>query len=354
MSDEVLYFDFHGILLRVVSNDKKSASFIESDFSYFRVHPSQEKGKPQVNVSVFLREPPYERIPEGTPAIYHTKDAVVYKNGDTRYFDSFGKALVIYNHSNDSAEIYSTDRDLLYEKSFLMIMSRMGELLDRKRLHRIHAMGVVYGKKAVLCLLPMGGGKTTLTLSLLENKAFSLLSEEVPLVSSKGLLYPFPIRMGVAEGTPLEIPGEFLKPFKRTHYQSKTLIDVQYFKDQISGVAEPGFVFVGKRIHSRQPRIIKTSSIKAFLALFRLCVLGIGVPQLLEYLLRFDLFDIVRQIPILFSRLRASLTLIQQSETYELHLGYDRAANAALIADFISKKIKNTDSALSRRDEETL
>ncbi|HSE83631.1 MAG TPA: hypothetical protein VLB01_03695, partial [Thermodesulfobacteriota bacterium] len=339
MSDETVNLDFYGILIRVVSNDREVLSFIESDFSYFCVRSFEKDRAPQITASVFFSEPSFERIPEGTLAAYHTKDAAVYKNGDVQYYDSFGKALVIYDFSHGSAEIYSLDRDLLYEKSYLLIMSRVGELLDRKGFHRIHAMGVVYKGKAVLCLLPMGGGKTTLTLSLLENKDFSLLSEEVPLVSSKGFLYPFPVRMGVTEGTSLSIPEEFLKPFKRTHYHPKVLIDTRYFKDQIAGFAEPGFIFVGKRVHSAKPEIIKISSFKAFAALFRLCVMGIGLPQILEYLLRFDFFDIVRQSPSFLSRLRASLSLLRRSEAYELHLGYDRAANAELVADFISKRI---------------
>jgi hypothetical protein len=336
--DNTLYFDFRGVILKVLSNDKETNCFIESDFSFFLAHPDETKKEPNITISVFLSEPPYMKIPERTPAAYHTKDAVVYKNGSTLYFDSFGKALVIYDHHTRSAKIYSLDRNLLYEKCYLMIMSRAGDLLDKKGIHRIHAMGIVYKGKAILCLLPMGGGKTTLTLSLLENKAFSLLSEEVPLVSAKGLLYSFPVRMGVIQGTPLSIPKEFLKDFKRTHYQPKILIDVQYFKNQIADVAEPGYLFIGKRIHSKDPQIIKISSVKAFPSLFRLCVMGMGLPQLLEYILRFDLWDMTRQFSIFLSRLRASFALIRQSKTYELLLGYDRSANAAFLSDFIFKK----------------
>jgi len=342
MSYETLYFDFHGILLKVVSNDEKLSSFVESDFSYFRVRASEEEKTPEINVSVFLEAPPYHKVPEGALAAYHTKDSVVYKHGDMLYFDSFGKALVIHNYPRNLVEVYSKSRDILYEKCYLIIMSRVGELLDRNKLHRIHAMGVVYEGKAVLCLLPMGGGKTTLTLSLLKNKKFSLLSEEVPLVSSNGILYPFPIRMGVTEGTPLYIPEKYLKPFRRTHYEPKTLIDVVYFKDQIAPAAQPGVLFVGKRIHSSKPQIIKISTWRAFTALFRLCVMGVGLPQLMEYLLRFDFGDIVRQFPILFSRFRASLVLARHSQAYELRLGYDRDANAEFVADFISERINGS------------
>ncbi len=342
MSDEKIYFDFYGIILKVESNDKESASFISSDFSYFLLKSSSENIEPHITVSVFLSNPPYNLIPEGTLAAYHTKNSVVYRSGSIQFYDSFGKALVIYDYRHETAEIYSLDRDILYENTYLMIMSRVGDLLDRKGLHRIHAMGVVYNGNTILCLLPMGGGKTTLTLSLLEKRGFSLLSEEVPLISSNGLLYPFPIRMGVIEGTPLSIPEEFLKPFKRTHYEPKTLIDIQYFKDQIANVAKPGLIFVGKRIYSTNPKITKTSSIKCFLSLFRYCVMANGIPQLLEYVLRIDILTMARQLPIFFSRLIACLVLVYKSESYEIHLGYDREANASVLTEFISNKFRDT------------
>ena len=277
------------------------------------------------------------RIPKGTIASYHTKDAVVYKVNNVNYFDTSGKCLVIHDYNSGTAEIHSLNRDLLYEKSYLMIMSRIGELLDKKKYHRIHAMGVSYKGKAILCLLPMGGGKTTLTLSLLENKDFSLLSEEVPLVN-KGFLYPFPIRIGVTENTHLSIPEQYLKNFKRSHYDPKILIDVQYFHNQIANKAVPGFLFIGKRVYSAKPHIIKISFFKAFPPLFRLCVMGIGLPQLLEYILRLDFLDMARQFPIFLSRLRASITLIRRSDTYELQLGFDRAANASYVSEFIFNK----------------
>lgn len=341
MPEQALYFNFYDILVKVVSNDKKAISFIESDFSYFNLDTPNKNIEPQITISIYLSKPPLERIPEGTLAAYQTKDAVVYKNGYIRYFDHFGKALVLYDYRHESCEIYSLSRELLYERCYLIIMSRLGELLDRKKFHRIHAMGVVFDGKAVLCLLPMGGGKTTLALSLLENKEFSLLSEEVPLVSKKGTLYPFPIRMGVIEGTPLSIPEEYLRPFKRTHYLPKTLIDSKYFKNQIASAAEPGFIFIGKRVHSAQPKIIKASFFRTFLSLFRLCVIGIGLPQMLEYILRFEFWDIARQFPIFLSRLTAAIILIYKSKTYELHLSYDLRANAVLLTDFISNQTKS-------------
>ncbi len=340
MHEEATYLNFHDILVNVISNDKEVITFVESDFSYFIVSPEKLIQSPQITITANLDEPPYCRIPNETIAAYYTKDAIIYKNGDIHYLDSFGKCLVINNHKTNSSEIYSLNRDVLYEKIYLMIMSSVGTMLDKRKFHRIHSMGVAYKGKAILCLLPMGGGKTTLTLALLKNKSFSLLSEEVPLISNKGFLYPFPIRMGVIDGTTLEIPEEYLKKFKRSNYEPKTLIDVRFFSDQIASKAEPGILFIGKRIYSSNPQIIGISKFKAFMPLFRLCVMGLGIPQLMEYILRFDIFDMTRQFPLFISRLKACLLLLKKSETYELLLSYDRDANANFVIDFVEKKIK--------------
>jgi hypothetical protein len=62
-----------------------------------------------------------------------------------------------------------------------------------------------------------------------------------------------------------------------------------------------------------------------------------GLPKLLEYVLRFDLLDMVGRISFFLSRLSASLALLRQSETCELHLSFDRSTNSASLFEFMSK-----------------
>ncbi len=332
---ETLHFDFHGTAVTVTTNDAETARFVESDFSWFLVEEPRRAGPPSITVDLHFSEVPFDRIPEGKVAAYHTKDAVVYKEGSTAFYDS-GEALVIYDFAARRAEVHSLSRDLLFERAYLMISSRVGDAMDRRGLHRIHAMGVAYRGRGVVCLMPSGGGKTTLTLSLMKDERFQLLSEEIPLVTRRGELLPFPIRMGVRPGESLSIPVEFLKPFERTHYGPKTLIDVRCFAGRIAGITEPGIVFAGKRIHSDRPAVVPISRMKAFMALYRCCVAGVGLPQMLEYILRFDLSDIFRNTPVILSRLVASIRLIGRSQTYELRLGRDREANARCVADFVA------------------
>ncbi len=332
-----LDFAFHGVRAAVVSSDPECLRLVETDFALFLTSAPSAGEAVALEVRLAVGAPPYERIPQGTKPFVHTKDAVVYRCGDVRCYDSGGKALVVYDLGRGLADVYSLDRDLLREKCYLLVMTRVGEELDRRGLHRIHAMGVVHGGRAVLCLLPSGGGKTTLALSLLERRDFSLLSEEVPLVSRSGRLFPFPIRIGIVEGTPLDVPPRFLQPFRRSRHGPKVLIDARFYADQIAEAADPGIVFLGRRVDSAEPGITPLPRLRALVALLRSCVVGTELPQLLEYLLRLDLGDVGRQAPILWSRLRASIALVRRSAVYELRLGPDRRANAKLVADWVAR-----------------
>lgn len=325
-----LDFTFHGARIRVESKDEEAIRFVESDFSQFLAPGTG----PDVTVRLHYSEPPWDLI-AGRKRVWRTKDADVYRIGGVLYYDSRREVLVMYDPQSGLAEIHTRDRDLLYEKAYLMIVTRAGALLDAKGIHRIHAMGVAHEGRAALCLMNMGGGKTTLALSLMERDDFQLLSEEIPLVTRRGSLLPMPIRIGVLPDFPLEIPASFTKPFQRRRYGPKTLIDTRYFKGRIASETRPGVLFVGKRTEQQKPRIIPVSRLKAFRTLFQLCVAGSGLPQLLEYVIRFDLGDPFRQIPIHWSRLMASIRLIRSSETYELLLGTDIDRNADEVAKFL-------------------
>jgi hypothetical protein len=324
---------FHGIPARVTCDDPEALELIEHDFGLFLRDEPAPDAAAAIDVRLVVGRPPVERIPRKRPLV-RTKDAVVYRHGDVRVYDSDGAVLVIYDMHARRAEIHSLDRDLLREKCYLLLMTRIGEELDRRGLHRVHAMGVVHQGLAVLCLLPSGGGKTTLAMSLLALPDYRLLSEEVPLLSRAGLLHAFPVRMGVVAGTPLDVPDRYLQMFKRSRQGAKVLIDTRYFAGLIASPAEPGIVFVGRRVGPGEARVVPLSRIGGLAALLGACVAGNGIPQLLEYLLRLDLGDFRRQVPILWSRLLASVRLVRRSAVYELWLGPDREVNARLVAQY--------------------
>jgi hypothetical protein len=208
----------------------------------------------------------------------------------------------------------------------------VGRQLDRRGLHRIHAMGVEHRGRSLLCLMPMGGGKTTLALGLLAEPDFSLLSDEAPLVDRDGSLHGHPIRLGVKPGDPLAAPEEFLTRIERSRHGPKTLIDARWLGPRICERADPGMLLVGRRVAGNTPRLVPIGRIAAARALWRMGVRAQGVPQLLEYVLRPSPGYGLELARIYASRLRAGARLLRRSRCYALELSEDRSANAALVA----------------------
>ncbi len=328
--------NFHGVRVTVISDDTESTACIKTDFSCFLDNDNNAATGPVITILVHLKAPPDTFIPTARRPWIKTKDAAVYSWQGKRVLDSGGKVLVALQFEPDQATIYSLDRNLIREKVYLVIMSRIGEWLDRRGLHRIHAMGVSREGRAVICALQEGGGKTTLTLGLMSCPEFSLLSDEVPLVSRQGRLLGLPVRLGVREDAELSIPARFLSKFRRTRHEPKTLIDARYFGDRITVEAEPGILLIGCRIDAEKPSIKPVGFPAAFAALWQLCVLGRGVPQLLEYVIRIRPGALLSQLVTLASRTLACVALARRSDCYTIGLGRDREANAKLVAQLAS------------------
>lgn len=327
-----LHFRLQGVALEVVTDDPACRQQIASDFSRFTVTGSELDAPRQrsIRICVWRREPPAGRIPGRR--WMRTRDADVYSGGGRRILESPGRCRVVIDFANDCAEIYATDLDLLHEKAYLLIMSRIGAALDGRGLHRIHAMGVEHGGRSIVCMIAMGGGKTTLALGLLEVPGFALLSDEAPLVDRAGRLHAFPIRLGVVAGTALAIPDDFLSSLRRSHHGPKTLIDARYFSDRSVESAEPGILLVGRRIQGNEPRLEPVSRRRAFRTLWEMSVRARGIPELLEYVLRPSPAGLRVLFATYASRIRACWKLVRRSECHAIDLCEDRTANAALVA----------------------
>jgi len=324
------YFNFYGIRLRVSSNSIELIDNIKSDFSYFE---SSDRIY-DINIESYRESLPYYKIPKIRASLYNV-DSIAYDDKNVRYVDYHGDALTIYDYESENGEIYSENFDLLYELSYLMINSRVGELLDRNGIHRVHALGFSYKNKAVLCLMPEGGGKTTLALDLLKEKDIMLISEDTPLITKNCEVLPFPSRMGIRKGSYIDIPSEYLREFRRRKNSDKVLIDIEYFREKISSVVEPWITIIGEREFSNESKIEKTNKIKALPVLVKNIVFGLGLPQMVEYFLRYDIKDILDKYGIALSRLFTSLKILSKSKTYRFIIGRDQKKNAKELINFL-------------------
>ncbi|MFH2070043.1 MAG: hypothetical protein ABIJ11_02365 [Elusimicrobiota bacterium] len=374
------HFNFYGVKVYLESDDSDIAELLARDFAYFvsditvpditenpalapepapatpgapathETTASPTTPVPAIKIHSFLTTPDFSQIPAVRASLYNP-DSISYDFENKRYVDYHGEALTIYDYKEETGRVYTQNSDLMHELVYLLILSRSGELLDKRGIHRLHAMGISFYGKGVLLVLPQGAGKTTLALELLKHNGVKLLADDTPLVSKKGEILPFPIRIGVRKGAPpdtlLDIPEKYLYNFSRRKHGHKILIDLEYFGDKISGRGasaasdrtEPAIILIGEREAADNPRITKICPTSAILPFITNGVLGLGLPQMVEYFLRTGIKDLFAKFRIAVSRLRVFLKVIAMSRCYRFTLGTDSASNARVMVDFLRKNM---------------
>lgn len=330
--------NFHGVSVIVESNGVILA-WLRHDYSYFLSDAGNDSG---IKMVVLNETPDYSIIPEVNASIFHL-DYIAYDHENTRYVDYYGQALCVFNKVSKNAMLYSKDVNLLYDILDLILDSVVGEELDKKRLHRIHCLGFTFKNANILCLLPMGGGKTTLALDLLKNPEVKLLSDDTPLISHKGRILSHPTRLGIRKDSFREhqIEKKFLRVFERMRFEPKVLINVEAFREKIasSGATGKTILLLGRRKWSNESVIRKVCRINATPVLFKNMVLGLELPQALAYFLMGSPKDYLSKLGLGLSRMTAALNLLIKSDTYFFTLGRDNERNAQTLMDFLDKEI---------------
>lgn len=327
-----MFLDVYGVSVSVECDSDDILEAAARDFSFFRV--ASLDGAPSISISCHLSKPPYDDLPQGAQVMVQP-GFVAYKSGSERVVDYCGAAASRFDFDTESGDLWSADFDLLWEKLYLLIHSRVGELLDKRGLHRVHALGLSASGKAAICLLPSGGGKTTLGLSSLGIRGVKLISDDTPLVSRDGRVLPFPLRIGIGK-KPEGVDERFLRRFKRREHGDKWLIDVEAFDGRIeTSEVWPGAIVIGRRMLGRQSAIARLSKRDAAPELFRSAVAGLGLPQLVEYFLRAELADVPNKARIAASRSAACAALLARSNVWRFDMGRDLAANEATFKAFL-------------------
>jgi hypothetical protein len=316
-AQDVVEFCFYDVGLAVASSSHELLDNLARDFEYFAGSPPTRN----VSVEANLAAPPWDRIPVQF-ASQITPNAVIYDRGSVRFNDYQGEALAIYDFAREEGEVWSENADLLYEITYLLCLSRIGEIHDLRGMHRIHALGIAVGEKGALILLPESGGKSTLCMEMLRRPEVRILSDDTPLVS-RGKLYAFPTRIGIRGGKSGGIDPRYLRTMRRRNREPKTLLDVAYFQDRIAAEINPDVVIVGARRNGNDSWIEPISATKALPALMANLVVGLGLPQVVEFFLRGGSSEALRKFSIVRFRLAAVAKLLWRAKCYRLALGRD-------------------------------
>jgi hypothetical protein len=334
MNREV-FFDFFGFRVAVKGSNPE-AEIVEDvarDYSYFIA----DTDKADVLLELICNPGPRDQLPQ-VRATIHSPRNIVYRDGEISYIDYFGRALMMHWTKEGRYLIFCLDRDLAHEIAFLTILSQVGQNLDRLGLHRVHALGVEAGGSAVLILLPMAGGKTSLALKLLGFEGIKLLSEDSPLLAKNGLVLPFPLRLGVRVGNePPGIPAKYLRTVKRMEFGPKTLIDIQYFRDRIAGPCPIGAILLGERWLAGRSSILPEKRYSAINSFIKNSVVGLGLYQGVEFLLERSGWEVLGKAGVAFSRLRSSLKAIGLSQVFRFRMGPDVEESAEVLVKFLDK-----------------
>lgn len=336
MESKKSFLNIYGIFIQLYGYTN-IVDKITSDFKYFLSNEDKSL-KTDLTININFVTPPYDKIPQISASMYKT-DCICYDYNDIRYADYNNKCLVIFNKNKKIADIYSLDNDLLYEISYLLLHSQVGEMLDLKGFHRIHACSFSYNKNLFICILPQGGGKSTLLMNLLKNDNINLLSDDTPIIDRKGNIYPFPIRIGICNDFDITyIPNEFITTFNRRKFGQKKLVSYDFFKERIEKTNLPINIIIGQRIYSDTPKLTNTNKFSIFKELFKSCIVGYGLPQVIEYFLIGGFKDFSKKFFIAFSRFYACIILLlKHNKKYIFYLSKDIEKNTNYFLDFFNK-----------------
>lgn len=343
-----IFFSVYGIDVTVHDEGLgQCAQALEQDFHFFLDTPSQgkmlqtAKKNPAVELRIVSTKPDASLLPEKAAKQIHS-EYVVYEGRNTqnrkcRWIDYHGRAILETQESKNHSEasLYCAEPALAHELAYLYLLSRIGVFLDRRGLHRVHALGIQNQNAGALICIPSGGGKSSLAIALLDQQeALGLLSDDSPLVDRAGRLYPFPMRLAFTSHATLPARWEEKTGrMERRKYGEKKLLSV---KDLDSlpprKSVEPKLFVVAERHGSKRlPKIRKISKRKALTVLLRDMVVGLGLPQLAELVLTKGIWTLPELLPTASSRTLAAARLVAKSRCIALELSTDHKANAALL-----------------------
>lgn len=333
---QTLDLNIYGIYIKIDSESGFAFDNLKKDFMFYLSNGDMETCK-KIEMALYKAAPPYGKVPPLEAHLYG-RGFISYRDKGVHYVDYAGKALMIYDFKKDNAAFYSEDENLLYEKTRLAILSRTGELLDKKGIHRLHAVGFAKNGNASVCLLPMEGGKTTLAINTLKkDSAVGLISEDICLVDRSNYVYPFVLRMGSRERELVSnIPSGCLTKINRSFYGEKYLVDIDYFRDRIAQKSRLRDILIGKRFFQDKTEIRRISKARCIMPFIQSGIFGLGLPQIVELFLQGGFLDTLNKIKIIFSRAVIFFIIILRTDTYEFRIGRDHDSSADELVKFMT------------------
>jgi len=314
----------YGLDLGVEGDWPEVIDSVAKDFAWFT---TDAVGAGAERVIVERRPPDFDALGP-LEASFVTPRNVVYSDGDRQVVDYFGKALCVVDRRAGTATIQGEEAHLVHEAAYLYLLSRVGEHLDRTGFTRLHALALSGAQGGVAVMLPSGGGKSTLAVRALRDEEVTILSEDTPLLDRRGVLHPFPLRIGVNATDAETVPEAGVRRIERMEFHPKLVLDLDAFADRIEHESRPlSHIVVGRRSLGMTATLEPLSRRVAAGAMFREAVVGVGVYQGMEFVLQRGMRDVAGKAGIAASRAACCAAGLRGARVWRLTLGRDHDAN---------------------------
>lgn len=334
----IAHFDIYGVVVRIESRCDPVVESIAHDFRYFATTGS---AAPDIDLTFHRGIPPWEDIPLGTIALFRTTNNTTYRVGQKRYVDHHGRALTVYDFTADRGDVYSENTQYLHEIAYLLVLSRVGDLLDRKGLRRVHALALSIEQRAVMLLAGSGCGKTSLGLEMMKCPDVKWLSDEIPILDREGRVRPFPLPPRLTQGAnfPWPPPPVRVIPISRTKKPPKAILDIDRVLPRVDDARPLAAVLHCRRRGGSIPGIRRIGFLRNFAYLFHNGVMGADFPQTKAYFLRLRPTDLARRLFIVLGRCRAMLRTAYRVRGYRFEMGDDLERNAEILRDHLRSQV---------------
>ncbi len=326
----MLYLSFHHHNILVKCKESSLLQKLRDEFHFFE---AMEDATPHTIIDL-----EYGPSPELPSMVAHRilENAIVYRLGEIQYLDYFGEALTLRTESDETFKIYSQNYERLYELALLTIHSVLGQNLEKHGLCRIHAAAISVNKINAIIMLPSKGGKSTLIKHLLTYEEVKIISDDMPLCSFRGRIFPFPSKLSFDE-VPKDGPLSNLKwnEFRRYRYPVKWTAGLSQLKEKLDQdpMNNKNILIAGYRLSHGDSLLSPVNKLHMIKPVLEHMVVGIGLPQVIEIFLRFDWRDIFKLAKHTFFRTICAFNLIRRSQCYYFYMGQNLQKNAQLILE---------------------
>jgi len=333
LTSTAMLLDILGLTVRCEAASPALAAELVRPFRFF----ARERIECAVTIVVTEAAPAYGALPP-IEAQFSTPRNVVYRNENAKVVDYFGRGAIIQERGEPRYQLYSSDRNLLCEAFYLLVTSLFGQHCDRHGLLRVHALALSCHGRALILLIPQGGGKSTMSVRLLDHPAVRLISDDDPIVDRDGRILPFPKALGFIDPQRVaHIPPEHVYTVDRMEFGRKFFVDCDYWRGKIEDrPLERSVLFVTRRVLNGTPAIEPASKAAALAALMRDAVIGVGLYQGVEFLFNHSTWEVVAKAAVVGRRFLRAARLARRSDVYRFTLSTDVDRNCQVLEDFIA------------------